>query len=67
MIDLGAVGDLGFVVAAYGVILGAVGLYAVTLARRLRRAREAASLDAASSADLAAQSGDPTLPADHPA
>jgi len=38
---LDAVGDLGFVVAAYGVILGGIGLYAVSLARRLRRARHA--------------------------
>lgn len=35
-------GDLGFVVAAYGVILGGAGLYAFTLARRLRRATHAA-------------------------
>jgi hypothetical protein len=34
--------DIEFVVAAYGVILGAVGLYAVGLLRRLRRARDAA-------------------------
>lgn len=34
-------GDLGFVAAAYGVILGGVGLYAITLVRRLRRARGA--------------------------
>lgn len=33
------IGDLGFVAAAYGVILGGVGLYAITLVRRLRRAR----------------------------
>jgi len=32
--------DLGFVVAAYGVILGGVVLYALTLLRRLRIARE---------------------------
>jgi hypothetical protein len=32
--------DLGFVVAAYGVILGGVAIYAVTLLRRLRSARE---------------------------
>ena len=36
------VGDLAFVAAAYGVILGGVGLYVITLARRLRRARHAA-------------------------
>jgi len=33
--------DLGFVVAAYGVILGGVAIYALTLVRRLRIAREA--------------------------
>ena len=32
-------GDWAFVAAAYGVILGGVGLYAITLVRRLRRAR----------------------------
>ncbi|MDP9250254.1 MAG: hypothetical protein M3O78_02645 [Chloroflexota bacterium] len=32
--------NLGFVVAAYGVILGGVATYAVTLLRRLRIARE---------------------------
>ena len=31
--------DLGYVVAAYGVILGGLAIYAVTLARRLRSAR----------------------------
>lgn len=31
---------LGFILAAYGAILGAVALYAATLLRRLRRARE---------------------------
>ena len=30
--------DAGFVIAAYGVILGGLGLYAVTLWRRLRGA-----------------------------
>jgi hypothetical protein len=35
------VSDAGFVIAAYGVILGGVGLYAAWLARRLRIAREA--------------------------
>jgi hypothetical protein len=34
-------GDWTFVAAAYGVILGGVGLYAITLIRRLRRARGA--------------------------
>lgn len=33
--------DVGFVIAAYGVILGGLGLYTVTLWRRLRTAREA--------------------------
>jgi hypothetical protein len=33
--------DAGFVIAAYGVILGGIGLYAALLARRLRAAREA--------------------------
>ena len=31
----------GFVITAYGVILGGIGLYAGFLARRLRTAREA--------------------------
>jgi hypothetical protein len=35
------VSDVGFVIAAYGVILGGLGLYTVTLWRRLRAAREA--------------------------
>jgi len=46
MIDLGAVGDLAFVVAAYAVILGGIGLYAVSLGRRLRSARQGASTPA---------------------
>ncbi|MEK6191110.1 MAG: hypothetical protein AABM41_02160 [Chloroflexota bacterium] len=46
MIDLGAIGDLAFVVAAYGVILGGTGLYAVTLARRLQGARQTSSTPA---------------------
>lgn len=33
--------DWAFVAAAYGVILGGVGLYAITLVRRLRLARGA--------------------------
>ena len=33
--------DAGFVIAAYGVILGGIGLYAGLLARRLRIARDA--------------------------
>jgi len=32
--------DIEFVVAAYGVILGGIGLYAGLLVRRLRAARE---------------------------
>lgn len=31
--------DAGFVIAAYGVILGGLGLYTVTLWRRIRAAR----------------------------
>lgn len=34
-------GDWGFVAVAYGVILVGVGLYAITLVRRVRRARGA--------------------------
>jgi CcmD family protein len=37
--------DAAFVFAAYGVILGGIGLYAVLLIRRLRNAREAARRD----------------------
>jgi hypothetical protein len=37
------VDDVVFVVAAYGAILGAVALYAVTLVRRLGRAQESAA------------------------
>jgi hypothetical protein len=33
--------DAGFVIAAYGVILGGIGLYAALLGRRLRSARDA--------------------------
>jgi hypothetical protein len=43
MIDPGAIGDLAFVIAAYAVILGGAGLYALTLARRLRGARQTTS------------------------
>jgi len=43
MIDFGAIGDLAFVVAAYGVILGGTGLYAITLARRVHGARQTSS------------------------
>jgi hypothetical protein len=35
------VSDAGFVIAAYGVILGGIGLYTAWLVRRLRIAREA--------------------------
>jgi hypothetical protein len=31
--------DVEYVIAAYGVVLGGMGLYAVSLWRRLRRAR----------------------------
>jgi hypothetical protein len=34
--------DVGFIVAGYGVILGGLAIYAVTLQRRLRAARGAA-------------------------
>lgn len=44
--------DAGFVVAAYGVILGGIGLYAALLVRRLRVAREA-SLRIRDEADVA--------------
>ena len=37
--------DAGFVIAAYGVILGGIGLYAALLARRLRRVRDASRHD----------------------
>ena len=33
--------NAGFVIAAYGVILGGIALYAALLARRLRNARDA--------------------------
>jgi hypothetical protein len=33
--------DAGFVIAAYGVILGGIGVYAALLGRRLRAARDA--------------------------
>jgi hypothetical protein len=33
--------DAAFVIAAYGVILGGIGLYAALLVRRLRSARDA--------------------------
>jgi len=55
MIDFGAVGDLAFVVSAYGMILGGIGLYAFSLGRRLRRARHATS------------AAPPEPPADRPA
>jgi hypothetical protein len=50
--------DLGFVVAAYGVILGGLGLYAITLLRRIRAAREA-SLRIRREAEAAPLSDDP--------
>ena len=40
---MSSVDDIVFVVAAYGAILGAVALYAVTLIRRLRRTGESAA------------------------
>jgi len=46
MIDPVAIGDTGFVAAAYAVILGGTGLYALTLARRLRGARQATTAPA---------------------
>jgi hypothetical protein len=46
MIDPVAIGDTGFVVAAYAVILGGTGLYALTLARRLRGARQSTTAPA---------------------
>jgi len=46
MIGLAAIGDLAFVAAAYAVILGGTGLYALTLARRLRGARQATTTPA---------------------
>jgi len=46
MIDPAAIGDLAFVMAAYGVILGGTGLYALSLARRLRGARPTTSSQA---------------------
>lgn len=36
--------DLGFVIAGWGVILGGLALYAVSLVRRLQSARRAAAL-----------------------
>jgi hypothetical protein len=39
---IATVPDAMFVVAGYGVILGGIALYAVTLVRRLRRAERAA-------------------------
>jgi hypothetical protein len=36
--------EAGFVIAAYGVILGGIGLYAAFLARRMRKARDASRL-----------------------
>ena len=42
-VDMTSLGDALFVIAAYGGILGAVSLYAVTLVRRLRKAQESAA------------------------
>lgn len=42
--------DVGFIIAAYAVILGGIGLYAAALVRRLRIAREA-SLEIRRAAD----------------
>ena len=39
---IASVPDAIFVVAGYGVILGGIAIYAVTLGRRLRRAERAA-------------------------
>jgi hypothetical protein len=55
-------GDLAFVAAAYGVILGAAAVYAITLAGRLRRARQAAA-DPATNTNLATRPS-PEPPAD---
>jgi hypothetical protein len=46
MIDPAAIGDLAFVAAAYTVILGGTGLYALIVARRLRGARQATTAPA---------------------
>jgi len=46
MIDPDGFGDLAFVIAAYTVILGGTGLYALTLARRLRASRQTTSTPA---------------------
>jgi hypothetical protein len=48
--------DVGFVIAAYGVILGGIGLYAAVLVRRLRIAREATA-----GIDEAPDAGSPPL------
>ncbi|MGH2457032.1 MAG: hypothetical protein ACRDHD_12345, partial [Candidatus Limnocylindria bacterium] len=49
----GAMTDLGFIVAGYGVILGGLALYAAVLLRRLRAARQR-SLTIRREADAAA-------------
>lgn len=49
--------DVGFVVAAYTVILGGIGLYAARLVRRLRTARQA-SLQIRRAADAALSAPD---------
>jgi len=52
------VSDTWFVIAGYGVILGGLAAYAVALARRLARAREA-SLRIRGEAESGAASTDP--------
>lgn len=52
-------GDLAFVAAAYGLILGGVGLYALTLARRLRRARHASADETADAHPASGPSAEP--------
>jgi hypothetical protein len=49
--------DVGFVIAAYGVILGGIGLYAAVLIRRLRVAR-GASLQIRRAAEAATSAPD---------
>lgn len=45
--------DVGFIVAGYGVILGGLAIYALTLQRRLRAARDAARRTEAAQPDAA--------------
>lgn len=51
--------DLGYVVAAYGVILGGLAAYAAALLRRHAAARDAAARGAADGADLAPDRREP--------